>query len=141
MMIRKLLLGLMFLVGVCGAADVKFYYSMGLNSNIPLFGKLDGMLVMMPGDDVTAADDVDVTVMYTLNGKSATVTKTVGRPDAFSAPNLLFPKGLMTIGPWFNLCDYGDLGEVVIKSISVSERRGDVISGKTVISPQVSVIY
>jgi hypothetical protein len=140
-MIRKLLLGFMFLVGVCGAADVKFYYSMGLNPNIPIFGKLDGMLVMMPGDDVVAADDVDVTVTYTLNGKPATVTKTVGRPDSFAAPNLLFPTGLMTIGPWFNLCDYGDLGEVAIKSISVSEQRGDVISVKTVISPQVLVIY
>src|SRR5271155_5428478 len=105
-MICKLLSGLMFLVGVCGAADVKFYYSMGLNANIPIFGKLDGMLVMMPGDDVIAADDVDVTVTYTVNGKAATVTKTVGRPDSFSAPNFLFPTGLMTIGPWFNLCDY-----------------------------------
>jgi hypothetical protein len=140
-MICKLLSGLMFLVGVCGAADVKFYYSMGLSTNIPIFGKLDGMLVMMPGDDVIAADDVDVTVTYTLNGKSAVVTKTVGRPDAFAAPNLLFPTGLMTIGPWFNLCDYGSLQEVVIKSISVSEQRGDVISVKTVMSPQVSVIY
>jgi hypothetical protein len=140
-MIRKLLLGLLLLVGVCGAADVKFYYSMGLNSNIPLFGKLDGILVMMPGDDVFTADAVDVTVMYTLNGKPATVTKTVGRPDSFAAPNFLFPSGLMTIGPWFNLCDYGDLGEVVIKSISVSEQRGDVTNVKTVVSPQVSLIY
>ena len=140
-MIRKLLLGLMFLVGVCGAADVKFYYSMGLSTNIPIFGKLDGMLVMMPGDDVIAADDVDVTVTYTVNGKPATVTKTVGRPDSFAAPNFLFPNGLTTIGPWFNLCDYGSLQEVVIKSISVSEQRGDVISVKTVNSPQVSVIY
>jgi hypothetical protein len=140
-MIRKLLLGLLFLVGVCGAADVKFYYSMGLSTNIPIFGKLDGMLVMMPGDDVVSADGVDVTVVYTLNGKSATVTKTVGRPDAFAAPNLLFPEGLMTIGPWFNLCEYGYIQDVVIKSISVSEQRGDVISVKTVISPQTSVIY
>ena len=128
-------------VGAGSAADVKFYYSMGLNPNIPLFGKLDGMLVMMPGDDVIAADDVDVTVIYTLKGQPATVTKTVGRPDSFAAPNLLFPNGLMTIGPWFNLCDYGSLGEVAIKSISVSEKHGDIISVKTVISPQVSVIY
>ena len=131
----------MFLVGACSAADVKFYYSMGLNANIPIFGNLDGMLVMMPGDDVIAADAVDVTVMYTLNGKPGTLTKTVGRPDSFAAPNLLFPTGLMTIGPWFNLCEYGNLGEVVIKSISVSEQRGDITSVKTVNSPQVSVIY
>ena len=96
---------------------------------------------MMPGDDVIAADDVDVTVTYTLSGKPATVTKTVGRPDAFAAPNLLFPSGLTTIGSWFNLCNYGELQQVTIKSISVSERRGDVISIKTVSSPQVSVIY
>ena len=140
-MIRRLVLGLMFLVGACSAADVKFYYSMGLNANIPIFGNLDGMLVMMPGDDVIAADAVDVTVMYTLNGKPGTLTKTVGRPDSFAAPNLLFPTGLMTIGPWFNLCEYGNLGEVVIKSISVSEQRGDITSVKTVNSPQVSVIY
>jgi hypothetical protein len=131
----------MFLVGACSAADVKFYYSMGLNANIPIFGNLDGMLVMMPGDDVIAAGAVDVTVMYTLNGKPGTLTKTVGRPDSFAAPNLLFPTGLMTIGPWFNLCEYGNLGEVVIKSISVSEQRGDITSVKTVNSPQVSVIY
>jgi hypothetical protein len=140
-MIRRLVLGLMFLVGACSAADVKFYYSMGLNANIPIFGNLDGMLVMMPGDDVIAAGAVDVTVMYTLNGKPGTLTKTVGRPDSFAAPNLLFPTGLMTIGPWFNLCEYGNLGEVVIKSISVSEQRGDITSVKTVNSPQVSVIY
>src|ERR1700691_5534733 len=115
-MIRRLVLGLMFLVGACSAADDKFYYSMGLNANIPIFGNLDGMLVMMPGDDVIDADAVNVTVMYTLNGKPGTLTKTVGRPDSFAAPNLLFPTGLMTIGPWFNLCEYGHLGEVVIKS-------------------------
>jgi hypothetical protein len=140
-MIRNLLLVLMALVGVCDAADVKFYYSMGLSTNIPDFGKLDGMLVMMPGDDVVSADVVDVTVMYTLNGKPATVTKTVGRPDSFAAPNFLFPSGFVTIGPWFNLCQYGSLQDVVIKSISVSEQRGDVVSIKTVISPQTSVIY
>jgi hypothetical protein len=140
-MFRKLLFGLMFLVGVCSAADVQFYYSMGLNTNIPIFGKQDGMLVMMPGEVVVAADDVDVTVMYTLNGKSATVTKTVGRPDSFAAPNLLFPTGLMTIGPWFNLCEYGSLPEVVIRSISVSERSADVVSVKTVMNPQALTIY
>jgi len=140
-MIRKLLLGLTFLAGMCGAADVRFYYSMGLSSNIPMFGKLDGMLVMMPGEDVTTADSIDVTVMYTLNGKPATVTKTVGRPDAFAAPNFLFPDGIMTIGPWFNLCDYGNLQEVTIKSISVSEQRGAVISVKTVMSPQALLVY
>jgi len=140
-MISKLLLGLTFIVGMGNAADVTFYYSMGLSTNIPIFGKLDGMLVMMPGEDVIAADAVDVTVMYTLNGKPATVTKTVGRPDAFAAPSLLFPGALMTIGPWFNLCDYGSLPEVVIKSISVSEQRGDVVSVKTVITPQMLVIY
>ena len=99
------------------------------------------MLVMMPGDDVIAADGVDVTVIDTPNGGPAMVTKTVGRPDSVAAPNLLFPTSLMTIGPWFNLCDYGDLGEVAIKSILVREQRGDVSSVKTVVNPQVSVVY
>lgn len=132
-MLKRILLTAALAAGCAWGEDVQFYY-------VPLVPSLNPVRIMpasrvLDGIGVEAvvadgADAITITVSYSVDGKTATATRTVGQPD-----NLPWMTGER--GAWFPLWDHAATvsNGAKINSIAVSVTRGSAESSKTVTSP------